>query len=80
MGREVDWKGVERLTLYRPVPSWPLVMTWMVALVPSAMLRLPGIGIEAQQKSPGPVSKIVGQRALLKASPGSLPSAMKTET
>jgi hypothetical protein len=57
-----------------------LVTIWTVALMPSVMLRSEGTATLSQQKFPGPCSSTVGCSSTLKASPGLLPMARKTDT
>jgi len=66
--------------LKRPPVGSPLVMTWMVALVPSVTLMEDGSERPVMQKAPRPVWRKVGRMTVLKALPGLFPTAMRTST
>lgn len=64
--------------MYSPPFGSPFVTTWMVALSPALSPSAGGTTTLPRQKLSGPCSEKVGTSTVLKALPGSLPSASST--
>lgn len=79
-GAGAELENVISAQLYSPPSGSPLVITWIVAFVPSVTFTPEGREKPVMQKAPNPCSVNTGLRMVLNAEPGSLPKPMTTST